>query len=105
MERRKHLRRPLDELAARIYWVKDQEKTELDYFPANVSKDGLSMMLSHPLPVGSKLCILLDAGEIELNVVWCKASPDDPAVFRIGSTLVDTASYNLEDLIKQELSA
>ncbi|MDD9952292.1 MAG: hypothetical protein OXT67_12080 [Zetaproteobacteria bacterium] len=104
VERRKHARRHLEELAARLYWVEGAQKREVDYFPNNVSVDGLSIMLNHILPVEAKMILELDKGDVQLEVKWCKSNPKDPAIFKIGLALQEGTTVNLEELIKQELA-
>ncbi|MBI2602741.1 MAG: hypothetical protein HYW48_06775 [Deltaproteobacteria bacterium] len=100
-ERRQFDRLELESLSARLILVK--EDREVDYFPINVSRRGINVFTSSPLPVDEKLLLELDTGAVELTVRWCKAKPDDPAFYRCGLEVVN--DEHLDELVQDHLRA
>lgn len=92
---------PLEELSAKIYLT--DANIELNYFPINVSKDGISIFTNKHIPANTEVTLELSAGRIPLKVVWCQAKENDPAVFRCGLKRIRSTD-ELDTLIKDELS-
>lgn len=102
-EKRSFNRLHLDDLSSRIFLLENNEEVELDYFPINVSEDGLSIYTRRSLPIQATIILELSKKKVFLMVIWCKPKEDDPALFRCGLKRKDLTD-NLQALIKQELS-
>lgn len=101
MDRRKFERLTLEDLSAKLFKV--EGNTEIEYFPINVSKTGMSIFTTCYLAKGTVLELVLSVEPVRLIVTWCKAKEDDLAVFRVGLELV-AKDLELDDLIKKELT-
>ena len=100
VEKRKHTRMDLDDLAARLF--RENGDIEVEYFPINVSPDGVAIFTSLCLPVGEILKLELEVKTVELVVRWCRPKENDPAIFRVGLELVEN-SDRLDELIQSQL--
>ncbi|MFK7826874.1 MAG: PilZ domain-containing protein [Oligoflexales bacterium] len=100
-EKRKYKRLALEDISARLFY--DDDKSEVDFCPINVSKQGFSIFVTRHFSEGSQLTLELSVKNVPLVVRWCRAKEDDPAVFRCGLETKDS-DEQLDELIKNELS-
>lgn len=89
-ERRQHKRLDLESLAARLFVLPSGE--EIDFSPINLSANGFSVYVNHALVEGDQVELELISGRIRLAVKWCRASPDNPLVYRAGLETVEQKS-------------
>ena len=100
-EKRKYKRLALEDISARLIY--NDENSEVDFCPINVSKQGFSIFVTRHYAEGTELTLELSEKDVPLVVRWCRAKEDDPAVFRCGLETKDS-SEELDELIKKELS-
>ena len=100
-EKRKFTRLALEDISARLF--NNDDKSEVDFCPINVSKQGFSVFVTRHLAEGCELTLELSEKNVPLVVRWCRAKEDDPAVFRCGLETKDPEE-KLDELIKKELS-
>ena len=100
IERRKHERLELEDLPARMF--KQPDKRELDFTPINVSREGISIYSSEQLIEGDRVFLELDEKNVELEVRWCRANPDNIAIFRSGLVTIEK-EIRLDVLVKKQL--
>ena len=100
-EKRAFRRMPLEDLSARL--VDKGSGADVDYFPINVSADGISIFTRRQLGEGAVLDLELSGVQVPLEVVWCRPKEDDLGFFRCGLRRL-IAEHRLDLLVQDELT-